>query len=227
MRHDIVIFLGPSLDRQTAESLVGARILPPAKRGDITRAAASGARIITLIDGVFFQDNAVGHREILSALTQGVRVIGSSSMGALRAAELDVLGMEGVGTVYALYRDGVLVSDDEVALVYDPETGTALSEPLINIRCTLKKAEEGGVIGHESASVILAIAITLYFPDRAWDRIFEEAGSRLPAGEIRKLADFVSRHAVDQKRDDALAALERTRQLAADLGLLPDQPESP
>jgi hypothetical protein len=127
-----------------------------------------------------------------------------------------------VGTVYALYRDGVLVSDDEVALVCDPETGAALSEPLINIRCTLKKAEEEGVIGHESASAILAIAISLYFPDRVWDRIFEEARSRLPAGEIRKLAAFVSTHAVDQKREDALAALERTRELAAELGLLPE-----
>jgi hypothetical protein len=219
MRHDIVVFLGPSLDREKAKRLVEARFLPPAKRGDITAAVTSGARIITLIDGVFFQDNAVGHREILSALEQGVRVIGASSMGALRAAELDGLGMVGVGTVYALYRDGVLVSDDEVALVYDPETGTALSEPLINIRCTLKKAEEEGVIGHEAASAILAIAASLYFPDRVWDSIFQEAESVLSGGEIRDLAAFVSSRGVDQKRKDAIKALERTRDLARELGL--------
>jgi hypothetical protein len=220
MRHEIVVFLGPSLDRETAEGMLEARFLPPAKRGDITRAVADGAWIITLIDGVFFQDNAVGHREILSALEKGVRVIGSSSMGALRAAELDLYGMEGVGTVYTLFRDGVLTSDDEVALVYDPGTGTALSEPLINIRCTLKKAEEEGVISRNSAREILAIAVSLYFPDRVWDRIIEEAELRLPAGEIRSLASFVSTDAVDQKREDALAALGRTRKLAAELGLL-------
>jgi hypothetical protein len=220
MRHDIVVFLGPSLDLQTAEHLVEARFLPPAKRGDITTAVSRGARIITLIDGVFFQDNAVGHREILSALEQGVRVIGASSMGALRAAELDVLGMEGVGRVYALYRDGVLTSDDEVALVYDPENGTALSEPLVNIRCTLKRAEGEGVIGQEQASAVLAIASSLYFPERTWDRIFRDAESVLPAGEIRKLATFVGTRPVDQKREDAIAALERTRDLARDLNLI-------
>ncbi|NTV00610.1 MAG: TfuA-related McrA-glycine thioamidation protein [Methanoregulaceae archaeon] len=220
MRHDVVIFLGPSLERELAEAEFPACILPPAKRGDVTGAVASGARIITLIDGVFFQDDAVGHREILDAIAQGVRVIGSSSMGALRAAELDVLGMEGVGTVYALYRDGVLVSDDEVALVFDPATGTALSEPLVNIRCTLKKAVGEKVITPEAASVVLDAAAALYFPDRSWEEILETAELRLPAAVIRDLSAFVRSSAVDQKRDDALAALRRTREIAIELGLM-------
>jgi hypothetical protein len=220
MRHDVVVFLGPSLEREVAEALLEARILPPAKRGDVSLAVASGARIITLIDGVFFQDNAVGHREILDALAQGVRVIGSSSMGALRAAELDVLGMEGVGTVYALYRDGVLVSDDEVALVFDPATGTALSEPLVNIRCTLKKAVSEKVISSEAAEIVLDAAASLYFPDRSWEQVLETAGSRIPAPVIRDLSSFIRSSAVDQKRDDALAALRRTRELASELGLV-------
>jgi len=220
MRHDIVVFLGPSLEREAAEAELEARILPPAKRGDVTLAVASGARIITLIDGVFFQENAVGHREILDALAQGVRVIGSSSMGALRAAELDTLGMEGVGTVYALFRDGVLVSDDEVALVFDPATGTALSEPLINIRCTLKRAVKEKVISSEAAEIVLDAAASLYFPDRSWEEILGIAESRLPAPVIRDLPAFVRNSAVDQKRDDALAALRRTREIAVELGLM-------
>jgi hypothetical protein len=84
--------------------------------------------------------------------------------------------MEGVGRIYRLYRDGVLTSDDEVALVFDPETGIALSEPLINIRCTLAKAEEEGVIGHEAGSILLATAQSLYFPDRTWETILASAG---------------------------------------------------
>jgi TfuA protein len=220
MRHDVVVFLGPSLEREVAEAIIEARILPPAKRGDVSMAVASGARIITLIDGVFFQDNAVGHREILDALSQGVKVIGSSSMGALRAAELDVLGMEGVGTVYALYRDGVLVSDDEVALVFDPATGTALSEPLVNIRCTLNAAVGEKVISSEEAEIVLKAATSLYFPDRSWEQVLETAGSHLPAPVIRDLSAFIRSSAVDQKRDDALAALRRTRELASELGLM-------
>ena len=73
---------------------------PPAKRGDILAAVADGADIIGLIDGVFHQDCAVAHREILAAVKKGIKVVGASSMGALRAAEMDTLGMTGVGKIY-------------------------------------------------------------------------------------------------------------------------------
>jgi hypothetical protein len=219
MRHEIIVFLGPSLDLEAAGCLLTAEFHAPAKRGDITEAASHGARIITLIDGVFFQDCSVGHREILGALKEGVRVIGASSMGALRAAELDTLGMEGVGMIYQLYRDGILTSDDEVALVYDPGTFLALSEPLINIRCTLKAAEKTGVLRPEAADLLEEIAISLYFPDRTWETICSEAGGRIPRDEIRGFRDFLTTSAVDQKRSDALRALVRTKELAEELGI--------
>lgn len=214
MLHEIVVFLGPSCERETAESVLRAHFLPPAARGDLTAAAEGGARIITLIDGVFFQESAVGHREVLAALASGVRIIGASSMGALRAAELDSLGMEGVGVIYRLYRDGVLISDDEVALVYDPETYLALSEPLVNIRCTLKHAEERGIISHGDAAHLLGIARSLYFPDRTYPHICEVARTTLSSAILDPFLEFTRRHAVDQKREDALAALRRTKDLA-------------
>jgi len=220
MRHGIVIFLGPSLDQAAAGRLLAADYRPPAKRGDITDAAKEGARIITLIDGVFFQDCSVGHREILGALAQGVRVIGASSMGALRAAELAPLGMEGVGTIFRLYRDGILTSDDEVALVYDPETNLPLSEPLINIRCTVRAAEREGVLSPASAELLLSIAQSLYFPERTWEAICHGAGERISHEERERFAGFLSTSAVDQKRADALEAIARTREIAAEQGLI-------
>lgn len=99
MKRGVVVFLGPSCDLAAAREILDADYRPPAKRGDITRAVEDGARVIGLIDGVFFQDCAVAHREVLAALRAGVRVVGASSMGALRAAELDSLGMEGVGEI--------------------------------------------------------------------------------------------------------------------------------
>ena len=66
-------------------------------------------------------------------------------MGALRAAEMDTLGMVGIGEIYRMYKSGELESDDEVALVFDPSRAW-LSEPLINIRFTLKRAKEEGII---------------------------------------------------------------------------------
>ncbi len=126
--------------------ILAAEYRPPAKRGDLLASAREGATVIGLIDGVFHQESAVAHREILAAIKEGVKVIGASSMGALRAAEMDTLGMVGIGKIYRMYRSGELESDDEVALVFDPESGLALSEPLINIRCTLKRALDTRVI---------------------------------------------------------------------------------
>lgn len=219
MMPGIVVFLGPSLDRDHAGRLLPATFFPPAKRGDITAAAAGGARIITLIDGVFFQNDAVGHREILDAITEGIHVIGASSMGALRAAELEVLGMEGVGEIFCLYRDGVLTSDDEVALIYDPETFLPLSEPLINIRCTLRKAEEAGALCHDTAELLLETARSLYFPERTWEAIMARAEDRISRDEWERLPAVLSRFMVDKKREDAVLALERTRELARELGI--------
>lgn len=218
--HDVVIFLGPSLERAEAEAFLRADYRPPAARGDITAASNDGARVIVLIDGVFFQDCSVGHREILAALKRGIRVIGASSMGALRAAELDSLGMEGVGLVYRLYRDGVLIADDEVALIYDPETFIHLSEPLINIRCTIRKAGHNGILTGAESATLLAAARSLYFPDRTYEGICDRARDRLPLETVARFLEFCQIGAVDQKGEDAREALRRARDVAEELGIL-------
>jgi Uncharacterized conserved protein len=216
----IVVFLGPSLRREEAAAIVPASFRPPVARGDILDAAADGARIIGVIDGVFFQECSVGHREILEVIRQGIRVVGASSMGALRAAELDTLGMEGVGEIYRLYRDGALVSDDEVALVFDPDTFEPLSEPLVNIRCTIDIARSEGVISGKTAEQLFESARALYFPDRTYDQICGNARGLADEGELKRFEEFVSHHPFDQKADDARNALVRIRDLAASMGLL-------
>jgi TfuA protein len=204
----IIVFLGPSLDRDTAETVLPADYLPPAKRGDLLRAVQDGAGIIGLIDGVFHQESAVAHREILTAIKKGVRVVGASSMGALRAAEMDTLGMTGIGEVYRMYRSGELVSDDEVALVFDPGTGLALSEPLVNIRFTLREAEKQGIITPPDHAALLSAAQSVFYPQRTYGRIVSEAGAALEQETRERFLAWVNLHAVDQKRKDAVAALE-------------------
>src|SRR5512136_2917498 len=169
--HRIIVFLGPSLERDLAETILPAEYRPPAKRGDLLRAVQDGAGIIGLIDGVFHQESAVAHREILTAIKKGVRVVGASSMGALRAAEMDTLGMTGIGEVYRMYKSGELVSDDEVALVFDPETGLALSEPLVNIRFTLKEAERQGFLTPQDHATLLAAAQSVFYPQRTYAKV--------------------------------------------------------
>jgi hypothetical protein len=212
-----VVFLGPSLDRREAEAILPADYRPPAARGDLTRAARDGARVIGLIDGVFFQESSVGHREILAALSAGVHVLGASSMGALRAAELHTLGMEGVGEVYRMYRDGALVSDDEVALAFDPETYIALSEPLVNIRATLARAEADRIIDPAAGDALLSAATSLYYPDRTYPRIVRVAKGSVDPEALARFSRWVEAGAVDLKKADAILALERIREILGGL----------
>ena len=207
----IIVFLGPSLDRTTAEKILTAEFREPAKRGDILLAVKSGATIICLIDGVFHQDCAVAHREILHAIKSGVRVVGASSMGALRAAEMDTLGMVGIGEIYHMYKSGELESDDEVALVFDPESGLSLSEPLINIRYTLKKAQECGIITPAAHDTLLAAARSIFYPQRTYSRCVSAAGTDLDAESRERFLAWVETGQCDQKKVDAIAALEYVR----------------
>jgi hypothetical protein len=210
----IIVFLGPSLEQTAAKEILSAHYLPPARRGDLLAAVQDGATIIGLIDGVFHQESAVAHREILAAIKKGVRVIGSSSMGALRAAEMDTLGMVGIGEIYRMYKNGELESDDEVALVFDPSSGMALSEPLINIRFTLKRAMKDGIFDASVHEVLLASACSLFYPKRTYRAIVSNAGDAIDEKTRERFLHWVDINTCDQKRDDAVAALEYIRKIA-------------
>jgi hypothetical protein len=212
----IIVFLGPSLEQTAAEEILSAHYLPPAKRGDLLAAVNNGATIIGLIDGVFHQESAVAHREILAAIKKGVQVIGSSSMGALRAAEMDTLGMVGIGKIYHMYKSGELESDDEVALVFDPSSGMALSEPLINIRFTLRRAKDSGIIDIGAHNALLAAARSVFYPQRTYRTIAYQAGEAIDEKTRAQFLQWVKTNACDQKRDDAVAALEYIKKIAVE-----------
>ena len=208
---NVVVFIGPSLDVATARSILpDAVYLPPVKRGDAS-AAADGADIMVIIDGVFFQNQAVGHRELLGVMKKGVTVYGSSSMGALRASELDTLGMTGIGKIYHQYKSGEIIADDEVGLVYDTETGVALSEPMVNMRASFSKAFLDEIITKEEETSLLKACKAIYYPDRTYRRVVKEA----PIPDERKpiLLSWLKINAVDQKRLDAIECLTTVRDL--------------
>src|SRR5713226_10363052 len=142
-----VIFTGPTLSAVDARMVLAADYRPPAAEGDVYRAARGRPQVIGIIDGYFERVPAVWHKEILWAMSQGIHVFGSASMGALRAAELADFGMEGVGAIFEMYRDGILEDDDEVAVAHgtDEFRFRAGSEAMVDIRCTLARAVEDRV----------------------------------------------------------------------------------
>ncbi|HTX43904.1 MAG TPA: TfuA-related McrA-glycine thioamidation protein, partial [Methanocella sp.] len=171
----IVVYLGPSLSLEKARAILDADYRPPIKRGDLKKALKDGATIIGIIDGAFFTRSPVGHKEILAALKKGVVMVGGSSMGALRASELDVFGMVGVGRIYECYKDGRLDADDEVAVTYNPVTGEQIAEPLVNVRYQLKAAERDGIIAKGERAALLSLAAGMHYPERVYPNIMKFA----------------------------------------------------
>jgi hypothetical protein len=218
---EIIVFLGPTLSAREARDLLpDATILPPARQGDVYRAARDRSpRAIALVDGRFATVPAVWHREILWAMAVArIRVFGAASMGALRAAELDIFGMVGVGKIYESYRVGryapfadAFEDDDEVAVCHGPpELGSVpVSDAMVDIRETLAAAEETGTIRCEIRDKLASALKRLHFSERSFMRL-QQAAAALPGSDGRALLAWLrAGHSVSQKRRDATALLRR------------------
>jgi len=206
----IAVFLGPSLERIQASQILAANYYPPARMGDIYRLLGSGVRIIVLIDGVFHQEASVWQRELLEALDNDIMVIGASSMGALRAAELHSFGMIGHGTIFEWYRDGFIDGDDEVALNHADESNgfRPFSEPLVNIRYNLMEAVRQGCISQQQGAELIEYAKRTYYADRAYNQLFHsEVVKKWAQGLRTQLTQFINQNAVNLKKQDAIGAL--------------------
>ena len=214
-----VIFAGPSFGGEPPPRAPGVVIRPPAVAGDLYAAARAGATVVGLIDGAFEDRATVWHKEILWALDQGARVLGASSLGALRAVECAPFGMEGVGEIFARFRDGRLDDDAELALIFGPaELGyPAMSEPLVNIRATLEAARAAGVLAPRETLAALDAARGIFFKELTWPRLMAAApGFGWRPGRIARFADWLPDGRVDLKRADGLLLIEAaTRALGA------------
>jgi len=206
MNHKIIIFIGPSLPLEDAKKILKADYRPPVARGDIAKILRDPPHIIGIIDGVFHQQPAVSHREILQAIEAGIIVVGGASMGALRSAELDGAGMKGIGTVYQYYKDGIIESDDDVAIVFNPKTYEQLSEALVSMRYNFQMAEQEGLISHEDFLTLYNTAKAIFYPQRTYAKVFSESG--FDKAKISVLQSYLKRKGLDIKTEDAKAVLE-------------------
>lgn len=238
----VIAFAGPSLTTSDREGWPEIEWRPPAEAGDLLRLRARANDVICLVDGYFDHRPAVRHKEILLLLSRGIVVLGASSIGALRAAEMDSLGMIGVGAIYRAYASGRLTADDEVALVHGPaEWGwKPLSLPLVDCRATLHRAVRARILAPQEAREVMHAARSLHYADRDLPALLAITG--LKPERRDSLLEWIGRCGSSQKRLDAIACLEaakrggfrtpqrppmvRTslvRALAAECGLAPEE----
>jgi hypothetical protein len=116
----VALFIGPSgvgIQFPPAFS-----VYPPAAMGSVFRAVEEGYSTIAIVDGYFGN-------------------VGSSSMGALRAAELHQHGMLGVGVVFKLFARSILNDDDEVCVSHCPREldYRPLTYAMVNLRFAFRR----------------------------------------------------------------------------------------
>ena len=213
----VIVFAGPSLPAAAIRERLDAVVLPPAGVGDVARAVRRGPRAIALIDGMFERVLPVWHKEILWAMAGGVHVFGAASMGALRAAELHAFGMQGVGRIFEAYLSGELEADDEVAVLHGPaDLGfVAVTEALVNVRATLRRAEGEGLLTPDAAAALLALARELHYRERTWAVLLQRASDAGLGPAADRLRAWLPDGRVDQKRDDALELVAKLGEFLA------------
>lgn len=198
-RH-IAVFVGPSLKAAERIAHPALTYFAPAARGDVA-VASERFDAILLIDGVFHHQLAPAPKEVYAA-AQRVRMYGASSMGALRGAECYRYGMVPLGIIARWYVRGVIDGDDEVAVLVDPRTQTALTVPMVNVRYVIRLALRRGLLSPSEASRVCACARGIYYMERTWPDVV----ALVPEPSRDAFGALAERHG-DLKRHDAVFAV--------------------
>jgi len=212
----LVVFSGPTIPpAEVAARWPDCEARPPIRAGDLLDLDLRAGDRALIVDGTLWDARTVRHKEILAVLAAGVGVYGSSSIGALRAAELADHGMRGLGAVYEAYAQGEVEGDDEVAVLHlDAAHGyRPVTEALVNLRHTVGAAVAAGRVHERLGCRLVAAAAGLPFHDRALPalaaRVCDDAGNRAA------LVEALTSGRVDVKKADAERALDALAATAA------------
>lgn len=180
MRNEkMFLFIGPTSFGMSLSEVLPSEtlVLPPVRRGDIQALIEKEkASTVIIVDGTYHTYPAVSHVEIKNALQKNWKVWGLSSMGAIRAAEMHELGMQGYGTVFKRYIDDEDLPDDYVALVHGSDSPWfPISEPLIHIDFLLQQALRESIISHEFYQVLMDDLKNMWFGYRTIEYIKEKS----------------------------------------------------
>ena len=209
----IYVFAGPSISKDRILSrLPECTILPPVKAADLLRLLSDTTcprpSHVHIIDGFFYSKPSVRHKEIIHCLRQGITVSGCSSMGALRASELDTYGMVGIGRIYEYYSKTPISSDGDVALSHLPdEPYSSLTIPLINIRLSLEDLVNNDELSQDHRDMIFNACSNIHFTERT-----KKSVENLTSVQAH-FPDFVE-HIKDWKYIDAVLSLDQLSDLS-------------
>lgn len=214
-----IVYLGPTLSREEASKILDADYRDPAKKGDFLRLAHTSdeKRYVGFIDGVFLHDYPPSPIEVYHLATRkNIELVGASSLGALRAVELEKFGMKGIGKIFQLYKNGIINADDEVAVTFVRGKNILLSEAMIDIRFNLFLAYKKGIISRQTKKRFVKVAKNIYFPFRNYDDIITLTQKSFPSvyDEIENFRNYILKNRDSLKARDAIKLLKYLKNIS-------------
>ena len=208
-----IVYLGPTLKREEAIKILDADYRDPAKKGDFLMLSRDSdeKKFVGFIDGVFLHDYPPPPIEVYHLATRkNIELIGASSLGALRAVELEKFGMKGIGKIFQLYKNGLINADDEVAVTFVRGSNILQSEAMIDIRFNLFLAYKRRIITNETKKRIAKIAKNIYFPFRNYEDIIKLTQQQLPSiyDELEGFRSYILKNRDSLKARDAIKLLK-------------------
>jgi hypothetical protein len=204
-RRKPIVFGGPSIALWSKEERGSFEIRPPIQRRDLNDLIDTPPGICIIIDGVFGGKMSITPTECRVLLEKGWMLLGSSSMGALRAADLWSLGMIGVGDIYNMYRLGKCTSDAEVAVVYDQDTFEEKTISLVHVKSILGYLSCRGEIDRGTAEKLLTLGKKIIWFERLPQYLEQVWSDILVKQDLRHLFQDPLLH---PKKQDALHLLK-------------------
>lgn len=208
-----IVYLGPTLSREEAIKILDADYRDPAKKGDFLMLSRDSdeKKYVGFVDGVFLHDYPPSPIEVYHLATRkNIDLIGASSLGALRAVELEKFGMKGIGKIFQLYKNGIINADDEVAVTFVRENNILQSEAMIDIRFNLFLAYKKGIITNQTKKRIAKIAKNIYFPFRNYEDILKLTHQQFPSiyNELESFRSYILKNRDSLKARDAIKLLK-------------------
>ena len=208
-----IVYLGPTLNRAEAIKILDADYRDPAKKGDFLMLSRDSdeKKYVGFVDGVFLHDYPPSPIEVYHLATRkNIKLIGASSLGALRAVELEKFGMKGIGKIFQLYKNGIINADDEVAVTFVQENNILQSEAMIDIRFNLFLAYKKGVITNQTKKRFAKIAKNIYFPFRNYADILKLTQQQFPSihNELESFRSYILKNRDSLKARDAIKLLK-------------------
>lgn len=208
-----IVYLGPTLRREEAVKILDADYRDPAKKGDFLKLSQDSdeKKYVGFIDGVFLHDYPPPPIEVYHLATRkNIELIGASSLGALRAVELEKFGMKGIGKIFQLFKNGVINADDEVAVTFVRGSNILQSEAMIDIRFNLFLAYKKGIITNETKKGFAKIAKSMYFPFRNYEDLINLTQEKYPSihDELEHFRRYILKNRDSLKARDAVKLLK-------------------